>query len=284
MPPPKDPIKYALYIERQRKAMKGKQAWNKGKAWDEETKLKISDGRKGKGTGENNYFYGKDKNGEKNPMFGKHHTEETKEKIREKHMGMPSPRKGVELSDETKQKISETRKSLHLTGYWKGKKLSPETIEKIKQNHADVSGEKHPLYGKPLSEETKKKIRKSHLNKYDGENNPNWKGGTSFGNYCPKFNKNFISRVRQFFENTCVECGKTKIENKNRNMCVHHVVEDKNACCDSETSDTRYFVTLCMSCHATLHSNPNPEKMNYYIYLIKTKYGGKCWVNKDMYE
>lgn len=41
--------------------------------------------------------------GEKNPFYGKHHTDETKEKI-------SNARKGIQLSDEHKQKISNTLK------------------------------------------------------------------------------------------------------------------------------------------------------------------------------
>jgi len=53
--------------------------------------------------------------------------------------------KGHVLSEETKRKISESRK---------GKKHSLETIEKFKQR----VGEKNPRYGKKHSEETKKKM------------------------------------------------------------------------------------------------------------------------------
>ena len=48
--------------------------------------------------------------GEKHPLFGKHHSEETKEKIRQKALGRPSPRRGVVLSEETKRKMSESKK------------------------------------------------------------------------------------------------------------------------------------------------------------------------------
>ena len=37
--------------------------------------------------GKNNYFYDKHFNGELNPMYGKHHTDETKEKISKKNKG-----------------------------------------------------------------------------------------------------------------------------------------------------------------------------------------------------
>ena len=43
------------------------------------------------------------------PNKGKKHTDETKEKIRQKALGRTSPRKGVTLSEETKQKIRDTK-------------------------------------------------------------------------------------------------------------------------------------------------------------------------------
>lgn len=76
----------------------GKPSWNKGLSWSEEVKAKmrkpktlehrkkISESRKGKYCGKNSY------------MYGKHHSEETK--------------------------------------------------RKMKENHADISGENHPFYGK----------------------------------------------------------------------------------------------------------------------------------------
>ena len=53
--------------------------YTKGKKASEETKQKLSKMRKNKNTGE------------ENPFFGKHHTEETKEKLREKIKGTQSP-------------------------------------------------------------------------------------------------------------------------------------------------------------------------------------------------
>lgn len=61
----------------------------------DETRLKISQSRKGK-----NYGY----IGENAPMYGKHHTEETKEKIREAMLGKNNPFYGKCHSDETKRK------------------------------------------------------------------------------------------------------------------------------------------------------------------------------------
>ena len=65
---------------------------SKGKKLSKETKQKISNSTKGRKKpigfgqsreGENNPNYGKGLPGEKNGMFGKHHSEETKQRIRE---------------------------------------------------------------------------------------------------------------------------------------------------------------------------------------------------------
>ena len=61
---------------------KGKSSYNKGKPMSEETKQKLKEQKTGmKYSEETNKKKGHP--GEKNPFFGKHHTEETKEKLRQ---------------------------------------------------------------------------------------------------------------------------------------------------------------------------------------------------------
>lgn len=55
----------------------------------------------------------KDITGQKNPFYGRHHTEKTKRKIKEANKGM---NKGVPKSDKTKQLMSQNN-----ARYWKGK-------------------------------------------------------------------------------------------------------------------------------------------------------------------
>ena len=105
--------------------------------------------------------------GEKNSMFGKHPSEETRKKMSES-------RKGRIVSEETRKKISKIHK---------GKVVSQETKEKLRQANL----------GKHFSEETKRKISLANLGKVGvkgwhhteetklkmseqrkGELNPNW--------------------------------------------------------------------------------------------------------------
>lgn len=84
--------------------------------------------------------------GENNGMYGKHLSDEAKEKLREAHLGK-------HLSEEHKRKISESEK---------GKVTSEET--KAKQRESKL-GEKNPMYGKHMSDSAKAKISEFNKNK-----------------------------------------------------------------------------------------------------------------------
>lgn len=90
------------------------------------------------GGGRSVSLYGSD-----NPMYGKHHTAITKAIISQKNKGRH--RIGVPHTEETKQKLRE----LHLgkPSPMKGKKMSEKSKQLMKENHADFSGENNPMYG-----------------------------------------------------------------------------------------------------------------------------------------
>ena len=80
--------------------------------------------------------------------LGYHHTDETKEVLREAFSGDKNPFYGKQHTYETKQKISA-------------------------KNKGKLSGESHPLYGKKRDENVRSKISKSRLEKdYSGEKHP----------------------------------------------------------------------------------------------------------------
>ena len=109
----------------------------------EETRRKLSEIRKKLYT-----------SGMKHPMFGKHHSEETKKKISESKKNISEETKkkiseamkGRQFSDETKRKISEAKK---------GKPKSEETKQKMSEAQ---KGKPSPNKGKKMSEEQKKKL------------------------------------------------------------------------------------------------------------------------------
>jgi len=107
----------------------------------------------------------------KNPMWGKKHTEEAKQKMREKkknYKGENHPRYGKKHTEESILKMinshtgkthsKETKQKMSLDR--KGKKLSAEHKRKIKEslNKSCLKGKDNPRYGKRISEETKAKM------------------------------------------------------------------------------------------------------------------------------
>ena len=136
------------------------------------------------------------------------------------------------------------------------------------------------------------------------------RGGVSFGKYCPKFNPELKENVRNFFGGRCVICGKTKEENNNERLSVHHVFTEKMACCESIIADMdtvrkrfpkevaqfgnanfspleiiyiRMMTPLCRSHHSYVEGediNMPFEQTKYRKYLanlIMNNYGGNCY-------
>lgn len=213
----------------------------KGRIVLETTKKKLSDAKKGKYTGGDNWIFGKHLSketrhkisksrkgkcvGEDNGMFGKTHTPETCEKL-------SVIAQGRIVTEETRNKLS-------VAG--NGRFHTEETREKMRKSKI----------GKPRSAETCEKIRKARIGKYTGENNPAWQGGISFEPYCPKFNEEFKESIRERFGRVCFLCPTTEEEN-GKKLSVHHVQYEKNCLCDDIKCE---FVPLCESCHGKTNHN-----------------------------
>lgn len=148
--------------------------------------------------------------------------EEAKKKISE----LMKSRKGIPkgpMSEEHKRKISEANKGKKVSEATRKKigdvhrNPSEETKKKMKENHADVSGEKNPMYGKEHSleskqkmseslkgkpskmkgkkhsKETREKMSEARKGKYTGESNPNYGNHKLKGKYTGKNNFNYGS-------------------------------------------------------------------------------------------
>jgi len=112
---------------------------------------------------------------------------------------------GHAVSDLTRFKISKANKVAYsdpkrkqaISDRCKGKPLSDLHRQHLIENHADLSGEKHPLYGKHHSEEARKKISDAHKGNnygYVGENH--WLYGKK-GDQSPRYGKKASEESRK---------------------------------------------------------------------------------------
>jgi len=208
-----------------------------------------------------------------NTLRGRHRSPETKAKLSLAHTG----KHRKPLSPETRTKISLAQK---------GKKRKPLSAEHRAKIAASSGGWHHkPETIAKISEASKKQIHCHHTiearrkigEAQRGERGSNWRGGISFEPYCPKFNNDLKNRVRAFFDYKCILCGRTKSENRNRELCVHHVEYNKDACCDGEPA---HFAPTCMRCHG--RTNSDREKWEHIIHvIIDTIYNGKSYYTSE---
>ena len=150
----------------------------KGKNKSEEHKQKISKTRIEKGLAK----------GENNPLYGKHQTKETKQKLRDKAIeryknSENHPMFGKSQTEETRQKMREA---------------------KIGKN----AGEKNYFYGK----------------KFIGKDNHQWQDGKSFEPYNPEFNKEL---KQQILERDNYICQCPNCEDIINILHIHHIDYDK---------------------------------------------------------
>lgn len=118
--------------------------------------------------------------GENNPFFGKHHSDETRKRMIENHWdmhGSNNPNYGKSLSPETKLKLSQSKRGENHPCY--GKPLSEETKEKLRVinqgkrlSEETIRRISEAKKGKPLSEETKRKLSEAKKGRGTGGDNP----------------------------------------------------------------------------------------------------------------
>jgi group I intron endonuclease len=106
--------------------------------------------------------------GTENPFYGKHHTKETIEILRETSRKTSLGRKH---SEETKKKIGLKHK---------GKIMSEESKIKMKGPRESISGKNHFMFGRNHTKETIEKISSSLKGKMLGNNNGNFAGNFKF--------------------------------------------------------------------------------------------------------
>lgn len=123
----------------------------------EETKIKISEKCKQyKLTDEQRKKLSISVMGKKNGMYGKHHSEETKQKISQSKKNKPGPKWSEERKQQYSKNITgEKNPMFNKEGYWKNKHLSEETKQKISDKHKNTK----------MCENTKKALEQSRQNR-----------------------------------------------------------------------------------------------------------------------
>lgn len=158
--------------------------------------------------------------------------------------------KGLKNSEEHNKKIAEAKRNTH---------LSEETKEKLRLANLN----------KKASEKTKAKMSKTRKGrrimtdehykmlskKFSGPGGSNWRGGSSYQGYCPKFNRVLKEQIRDEFGRACFTCDKTEEKNGHK-LSVHHCDYNKGQGCGKRWS----LLPLCRRCH-------NKSSMNRHYWF-----------------
>ena len=147
-----------------------------------------------------------------------------------------------------------------------GRKHTDEDKIKIRENHADVSGENNPMYGMTGKNSPIYGIKRSietlitMSNSQKGEKGSNWKGGITPEN--EKFRKSFEYKHwrKSVFERddyTCQECGE-----RGGSLNAHHILPYRDWREPRFSLNIKNGITLCEKCH-------NKTKGNEYEFFNK---------------
>lgn len=224
---PKDPIQKEIYIQNLRELRLGKTA-------SEETKKKLSIAR----------------SGDKNPNYGKRHSQETLERISN------SIKKKFKQDPSCVERMKRTKT---------GKTLDLITRKRMSESHYRRY-ENTPTLRYKRVEEHYGGFWYGNVRYYDGPQ------------YCEKFNKEFKERVRAYWNYQCFECGTPQ---NGRLLGVHHVHYDKKMCCNGSPQDV---VPLCASCHSKTNKNRDYWEDHFTELLYAYNPDGKCFFTKEEYK
>ena len=236
-----------------------------------------------------------------NPMYGKHHTEEAKQKMREARLGKKMPEWHKEImrkislesnpmkKPEIVKKVSEALKGRKFTIEHKNKLhiafKSRSAWNKGKKRYWNSGVKKGHKFG-PMPKEHKEKLRIANLGKnkgkiawnkgknypeYSGDKNPAWLGGKSFEPYTKEFNKIFREEILKRDGFMCVKCmmrNEDHLKLFNRCLSIHHINYDK------QLSILENCITLCTRCH--METNTNRDSwIKFFQSLLSERYGYK---------
>jgi len=195
---------------------------------------------------------------------GSHHSEETKEKMREAKLGKPP-------SPETRENMRQS--NLGEKNPFFGKHHTPEAIERIRQARL---GKPSGMLGKQHTPAAIEKIRQANLGRHhtpatiekiSGEKGYNWRGGISFEEYSTAWTEALKESIRKRDKYSCQLCGKKQedlLEKLQKKLAVHHIDYDK------KNLNTENLISLCRSCHGKTNYKREEWKI---VFCTKRKAG-----------
>ena len=151
-------------------------------------------------------------------MLGREHSEETKKYYSEDRKGRINP---PHVREMTSKRNCEN---------WKDPVYREKMLNILEEG-------KKKYFEKGVSEETRRKMSKSQIKAWSnpeywinrvGENNPLWRGGYSYKDYCDIFKSNeFKNEIKERDE---YKCSNPLCKGEYKRLAVHHIDYDKGNC------------------------------------------------------
>lgn len=224
-------------------SLKGEKNPMYGKSHSPETKAAIAHKAKESMTEERKNKYSKMFTGDNNPMYGKSHTTETK-KV---------------MSQLQRQRFSNPKEKEKTSNATKAAMQHPATRNKISNFAKSRVGPLNSFYGKSHTKETKNKISQANKGRFVGSKGSNWRGGKTALSHKIRNCDQYLEWRHSIFKRDnyiCQNCGQ-----RGGKLCVDHIkpfsliiIEHKITSLDeaidcSPLWDTNNGKTLCRSCH-----------------------------------
>jgi hypothetical protein len=224
--------------------------------------------------------------GEKHPMYNKHHSKESLEKLsnsQKKRLSNPEIRKKMSIKASKRMKDLSLRKRISNNLKKQNIQPSKDNLEKLRiANKGKIINEGHK---KILSDLRKKDMQNKEWkeNLMKGfqefvktrpiERTPAWKGGLSFEPYDISFDNQLKREIRKRDNYICMCCGIHQ-ERLKRSLDIHHVDYNK------KLSIKENCISLCNNCHCK--TNFNREHWKVFFQSVLNKSYGYIYEDKEI--